>query len=163
MKMGNPSDLSVSLLSSSDNVSSDATYIVSPSSDLPITDSDLWLDSMSDSSKKHSMFNFYAVSVFCMIFWMFKPERMPFSFETGRRKTSTSCPLTSVRPNTEDAELRTPVGSGKKTKVSVNKCSVCRKEFKTACALKTHLLIHRHDGPHICSICQRVFKHSHQL
>ncbi|XP_048045584.1 zinc finger protein 541 isoform X3 [Megalobrama amblycephala] len=130
MKMGNPSDLSVSLLSSSDNVSSDATYIVSPLSDLPITDSELWLDSMSDSK---------------------------------RRKTSTSCPLTSVRPNTEDAELLTPVGSGKKTKVSVNKCSVCRKEFKTTCALKTHLLIHRHDGPHICSICQRVFKHYHQL
>lgn len=64
MKMGNPSDLSVPLLSSSDNVSSDATYIVSPLSDLPITDSELWLDSMSDSSKKHSMFNFYAVSVF---------------------------------------------------------------------------------------------------
>lgn len=67
MKMGDPSDLSVSLLSSSDNVSSDATYIVSPLSDLPITDSELWLDSMSDSSKKNNMFNFYVF--FCFFFF----------------------------------------------------------------------------------------------
>ncbi|CAM4535478.1 unnamed protein product [Leuciscus chuanchicus] len=108
MEMENPSDLSVSMLSLS--------------SDLPIIDPELWLDSKSDSKS---------------------------------RKTSTSCPLTSVRPNTEDAELR--------SSVSVNKCRVCRKEFKTCCALKTHLLIHRHEGPHICSVCQRAFQNYHQL
>ncbi|XP_067293847.1 zinc finger protein 541 isoform X2 [Pseudorasbora parva] len=114
----------------SDNVSSDATYNISPSSDLSIIDPEMWLDSMSYSKS---------------------------------RKSSTSGPLTSVRPSTEDAELLTPVGSGKRSRVSVNKCHVCRKEFKTSSALKTHLLIHRHDGPHICSVCQKAFKQYHQL
>lgn len=140
MEMGNPSDQSVSMLS--------------PPSDLPIIDPEMCVDSRSDSSKKTSKFNLYVVPVF-VTFWMSKPEFMPFSSDTESRKTSTSCPLTSVRPNTEDAELR--------SSVSVNKCRVCRKEFKTSSALKTHLLIHRHEGPHICSVCQRAFQNYHQL
>lgn len=112
------------LLSPYDSVSS--AYNISPSSDLPIIDPELWLD-------------------------------------TKSRKSPSSCPLTSVRPNTEDAELLTSVGPGKRSRVSVNTCHVCRKEFKTPCALKTHLMIHRHEAPHTCSVCQRAFKHYHQL
>ncbi|KAL1274587.1 hypothetical protein QQF64_027401 [Cirrhinus molitorella] len=123
MEIKDPSNLSRSLLSSSYNVSSDATYIPPPSDlPVPIVKSELWPGTMSDS--KHRM-------------------------------TSTPCPSTS--------ESLTPVGSNKRTRASVNKCHVCRKEFKTSSALKTHLLIHRQDGPHICGVCQRAFKHHHQL
>ncbi|KAI2664324.1 hypothetical protein H4Q32_002500 [Labeo rohita] len=83
--------------------------------------------------------------------------------DSKRRKTSTPCPSTSVCPKAEDTERLTPVGSRKRTRASVDKCHVCRKEFKTTSALKTHLLFHRQDGPHICDICQRAFKHYHQL
>ncbi|KAF4113504.1 uncharacterized protein znf541 isoform X2 [Onychostoma macrolepis] len=83
--------------------------------------------------------------------------------DSKSRKTSTPSPSTPVCPKAEDVECLTPVGSGKRTRVSVNKCRVCRKEFKTTSALKKHLLIHRQDGPHFCGVCQRAFKHHHQL
>ncbi|KTG46600.1 hypothetical protein cypCar_00015269 [Cyprinus carpio] len=126
--MEDPSDPSLSLLSSSKNhVSRDATNIIPPPSNLqdPVIK---WPDTTSDSKS---------------------------------RKTSTPSPSTPVCP--EDVECLTPVGSGKRTRVSVNKCRVRRKEFKTTSALKTHLLIHRQDGPQFCGVCQRAFKHHHQL
>uniref|UniRef100_A0A9J7ZIS9 Zinc finger protein 541 n=1 Tax=Cyprinus carpio carpio TaxID=630221 RepID=A0A9J7ZIS9_CYPCA len=83
--------------------------------------------------------------------------------DSKSRKTSTSCPSTSVCLKAGDVERLTPVGSGKRTKVSVNKCHVCKKEFKTTSALKTHFLSHRQDGPQVCGVCQKAFKHHHQL
>ncbi|XP_043094667.1 uncharacterized protein znf541 isoform X2 [Puntigrus tetrazona] len=132
MEMKDPSDLSPSLLSSSKNVSRDATIIMAPPTDLqdPVIESELWPDTMSASKS---------------------------------RKPSTPSPTTSVCPKAEDVECLTSLGSGERARVSANKCRVCRKEFKTTSALKTHLLIHRQDGPHFCSVCQRAFKHQHQL
>ncbi|XP_026068550.1 uncharacterized protein LOC113050058 [Carassius auratus] len=124
MEVDDSSDQSLSLLSSSKNVSREASNTIPPTSK-----SELWPDAMSDSKS---------------------------------RKTSTPSPSSSVCPEAE-LECRTPVGSGKRTRVSVNKCRVRRKELKTSSALKAHLLVHRQDGPHFCGVCQRAFKLHHQL
>lgn len=79
------------------------------------------------------------------------------------RKTSSSSPSVCVHPKPEDAELLTPVGSDKRIRVSLNKCHVCRKEFKSTSSLKTHLLSHSQDVPHVCEVCQRAFKHHEEL
>lgn len=64
MEMEVPSDLSLSLLSSSKNVSRNATNIIPPPSNLQ-DQSELWPDTMSDSSKKNSKCNLCALRVLC--------------------------------------------------------------------------------------------------
>ncbi len=170
MEIEVPSDPSLSLLSSSKNVSRNVTNIIPPPSSLQDR-SELWPDTVSDSSKKNSKFNLSSLRILCsskcpnqnLLLSDLKPQFTSFWLDTESRKTSTPSPSTPVCPKSEDVECLTSVGSGKRTSVSVNKCRIRRKEFKTTSALKTQLLIHRQDGPHFCGVCQRAFKHHHQL
>ncbi len=64
MEIEVPSDPSLSLLSSSKNVSRNATNIIPPPSSLQDR-SELWPDTVSDSSKKNSKFNLSSLRILC--------------------------------------------------------------------------------------------------